>query len=107
MYRSLVVKLLLGLISYATFAALEDCSNFQGEMGCKSGTQTTNPPEWAERSFQTFLPGDPMYKPSYEGLGRIMCYSNIVYNAARTSATVEMRCRQHSSITKVEYNFNN
>jgi hypothetical protein len=28
MFRNLVVKLLLGLISYATFVALEDCSNF-------------------------------------------------------------------------------
>ncbi len=76
-------------------------------MGCKSGTQTTNPPEWAERSFQTFLPGDPYYKPEYEGLGRVMCYNNIKYNSGRTQATVEVRCRQHSSITKVEYNFNN
>ena len=46
-------------------------------MGCKSGTQTTNPPEWAERSFQTFLPGDPNYKPEFEGLGRVMCYTAI------------------------------
>jgi hypothetical protein len=27
-YKSLVVKLLLGLISYATFVKLEDCSSF-------------------------------------------------------------------------------
>lgn len=77
MYKKLVIQLLLGLISYASFAALEDCSSFQNEMGCKSGTQTTNPPEWAERSFQTFLPGDPNYKPEFEGLGRVMCYTAI------------------------------
>jgi len=36
-----------------------------------------------------------------------MCYNNIVYDPARTSATVEVRCRQHSSVNKVQYNFNN
>jgi alpha-amylase len=76
-------------------------------MGCKSGQQTNNPEDWSQRSFQTFLPGDPQYRPEYEGLGRIMCYSNIEYSANRQSATVEMRCRQHHSITKVQYDFNN
>ena len=36
-----------------------------------------------------------------------MCYNNIVYNSGRTSATVEVRCRQHTSVNKVQYNFNN
>jgi len=35
-----------------------------------------------------------------------MCYNNIVYNSGRTSATVSVRCRQHSSINKVQYNYN-
>ena len=74
-------------------------------MVCKSDNQTGVPEEWSERSFQTFLPGDPYYKDSFEGLGRIMCYSAILYFNDRKSATVEIRCRQHSSIVKVEYNF--
>jgi len=76
-------------------------------VGCTSGTATTNPPDWAERSFQTWLPGSPNYKPEYEGLGRIMCYNNIQYSTDRTSATVEARCRIHNFIQKVYYNWNN
>lgn len=36
-----------------------------------------------------------------------MCYSAILYSGDRNSATVDVRCRQHSSIQTVEYNFNN
>jgi alpha-amylase len=75
-------------------------------MGCTSGQATNPPTDWSARSFQTPLPHDPYYKPEYEGLGRVMCYNNIVYNNGLTSATVEVRCRQHSSINKVQYNFN-
>jgi alpha-amylase len=38
-------------------------------------------------------------------MGRIVCYNNITYNGDRSSAEVEARCRQHSSIAKVEYNW--
>jgi hypothetical protein len=34
-----------------------------------------------------------------------MCYPAIQYNSSRTSATVEMRCRTHSSIKQVQFNF--
>ena len=74
-------------------------------MGCTSGQATNPPSDWSARSFQTPLPHDPYYKAEYEGLGRVMCYNNIVYNSGRTSATVEVRCRQHSSVNKVQYNF--
>jgi hypothetical protein len=90
----------------AIASAQTDCSYF-GNLGCSSGSATTNPPDWAERSFQTFLPGSPNYKPEYEGLGRVMCYNNIQYSADRSSATVEARCRTHSSIKSVAYNWNN
>ena len=76
-------------------------------MGCISGSATNPPADWINRSFQTPLPHDPYYKEGYEGLGRVMCYNNIVYNSGRTQATVEVRCRQHSSVNKVQYNFNN
>ena len=35
-----------------------------------------------------------------------MCYNNITYDSSRTSATVEAVCRQHSSVYKLEYNWN-
>lgn len=68
---------------------------------------TTNPPDWAERSFQTWLPGSDLHKPEYEGLGRVMCYNNIQYSSDRNSATVEARCRSHSSVQALQYNWNN
>jgi len=40
-------------------------------------------------------------------MGRIVCYNNITYSSDRTSATVEARCRQHSSVVDVKYNWNN
>jgi len=75
-------------------------------LGCSSGAATTNPPDWANRSFQTWLPGSEHYKPEYEGLGRVMCYNHIQYAADRNTATVEARCRQHSSVTGLTYNWN-
>ena len=87
-----------------------DCSNFNGSVGCTSGTQTRYPDEWAKRSFQTFLKDGPdahLYKPGYEGLGRVMCYTDIVYSADRKSANVTAKCRKHDSIVKMEYNWNN
>ena len=105
--KLLVIQLLFGLITFTQYAAAVDCSSFQPEMGCRSGQETRNPDDWAQRSFQTPLPGDPYYKPEYESLGRVMCYSAIKYAGDRSSATVELRCRTHASIQKVQYNFNN
>lgn len=36
-----------------------------------------------------------------------MCYNNVVYSVNRSSATVTATCRQHDSINKMEYNWNN
>jgi hypothetical protein len=61
-----------------------DCSNFNGDTGCTSGTQTRYPDEWSKRSFQTFLKDGPdshMYKPEYEGLGRVMCFNKVTYSS--------------------------
>ena len=62
----------------------DDCSNFNGNVGCTDGQQTRYPDEWSKRSFQTFLKDGPdarMYKPEYEGLGRVMCFPNVVYSS--------------------------
>jgi len=79
-------------------------------LGCSGGSVTKNPTEWgAERSFQTWLSTTQTdnYKPSYEGLGRVMCYNKIGYSADRKSATVEATCRFHSSVVKKEFNWDN
>ena len=87
------------------FFSDDDCSYFY-DLQCTSGDQTTNPPDWAERSFQTYLPGSAKYKDAYEGLGKVMCYNQITYSADRSSATVEAKCRQHSSVDSLQYNWN-
>lgn len=64
----------------------DDCSNFNGHVGCTDGQQTRYPEEWSKRAFQTFLEDGVdahMYKPEYEGLGRIMCYNKVTYAADR------------------------
>lgn len=64
----------------------DDCSNFNGHVGCTSGSQTNYPADWSSRAFQTFLKDGVdahMYKPSYEGMGRVMCYTDIVYSSDR------------------------
>ena len=86
--------------------AQTDCSYYQG-LGCTSGSVTTNPADWVDRSFQTPLPGTANWKEGYQGMGRIVCYNNIIYSSDRQSASVEARCRQHSSIVDVQYNWNN
>jgi len=60
----------------AVCSIADDCSFFQG-LQCTSGSQTTNPPDWADRSFQTYLPGSAHYNEAYQGLGRVMCYNHI------------------------------
>ena len=88
----------------------DDCSNFNGNLGCTDGSQTRYPDDWSKRSFQTFIKDGPdahMYKPGYEDLARIMCYNNVEYAGDRQSAKVTATCRKHDSIQKMEYNFNN
>ena len=96
------VLTLVCLLAVASLA----CDTFDGEMGCKNGQQTNYPADWAKRSFQTPMKGDPLYYDSYESLGRIACYPDIVYSGDRSSATVEVKCRTHSSVTSLVYSYN-
>lgn len=38
-------------------------------------------------------------------MGRVVCYNSIVYTSDRSSAQVQAKCRQHSSIVNMEYNW--
>jgi len=71
----------------AACASAVDCSFFQN-LGCTDGQVTTNPADWVDRSFQTPLPGTPMWKEEYQGMGRVVCYNSIVYTSDRSSAQV-------------------
>ena len=81
------------------------CDTFNGEMACQDGQQTTYPDDWSHRSFQTPLKGQPLFKDTYESLGRIACYSDVVYSSDRTSATVDVKCRNQETITSLVYSF--
>jgi hypothetical protein len=75
---SFSTSLLVSAVAASGFLHDNDCSYFY-DLQCSSGDATTNPPEWADRSFQTYLPGSAKYKEEYEGLGRVMCYNQITY----------------------------
>jgi len=45
----------------AVAALADDCSYFY-DLGCTSGDVTTNPSDWADRSFQTYLPGSKKFQ---------------------------------------------
>jgi hypothetical protein len=78
-------------------AMASECDNFNGHVGCTSGEQTNYPDDWSKRAFQTFLKDGVdahMYKPSYEGLGKVMCFNKVVYSGDRSSAEVTATCRQ-------------
>ena len=93
----MIKKFATAVVLVTSALAQTDCSYFYN-LGCSSGSATTNPADWANRSFQTPLPGSANWKPEYEGLGRVMCYNNIQYSGDRKSATVEAKCRTHSSV---------
>lgn len=71
-----MIKTFAASLIASSALAQTDCSYFQG-LQCTNGSVTTNPADWAQRSFQTWLPGSAKYKPEYEGLGRVMCYNHI------------------------------
>ena len=111
--KSQTKAVLLGTLQLTNASFLkekdDDCSNFNGNVGCTDGEQTRYPDDWAKRSFQTFLKDGPdahMYKDEYEGLGRVMCFNQVVYAADKKSATITAKCRQHDSITELQYNWN-
>mmetsp|Transcript_22645 Transcript_22645/g.20125 ORF Transcript_22645/g.20125 Transcript_22645/m.20125 type:complete len:607 (+) Transcript_22645:62-1882(+) len=74
-------------------------------MSCQSGDQTKYPDEWAHRSFQTPLKGDEGYQKSFESLGRIACYPDLVYSSGRKSAEIEIKCRTQETVKNVVYSF--
>ena len=57
------------------------------------------------RQFQTPLEGEVNYKESYESLGKIACYSNVIYASGKQSAIVDVRCRKHDSVDKLVFDF--
>ena len=91
----------LGLLLFLAFA----CDTFNDEMACQDGQQTSYPDDWAHRSFQTPLKGDKEYEKSFESLGRIACYPDVVYSSDRKSADIDVKCRTQESVKDLVFSF--
>lgn len=68
----------------------EDCSNFNSENGCQSGSTITNPLSWANRAFQTPPRSSPEWEESFQDLNLLTGYAYTQYSAARDKASVEV-----------------
>ena len=94
-----------GKIFLVLVACALACETFNGEMACQSGDQTDNPADWKDRVFQTPIKGEDGFEKEFESLGRIACFADVTYASGRQSAEVEVSCRQHESVSGLEYSF--
>ena len=78
----LLSVLVIGIIS-------EDCSNLNGEYGCK-GDQTAYPDSWDERSFQTppRSSDDPNYRETYQDMHYLVGYAQLKYSSDKQICTI-------------------
>ncbi|EAR85737.2 alpha amylase domain protein (macronuclear) [Tetrahymena thermophila SB210] len=83
------------------------CNNYNGENGCKSGTQTDNPPDWENRRWQTPPRGNPMWKESYQDMNVLVGHSQVIYDKSLTSATVNFNTITKDPNAQVQYTFGN
>jgi alpha-amylase len=81
------------------------CDTFNGEMSCQGGEQTQYPDSWAHRSFQSPLKGDKGYLDSFESLGRIACYPDVVYSSDRSSASIDVKCRKQETVGDLVFSY--
>lgn len=76
------------LFLFFSFSLSEDCSNFNGENSCASGSTLTNPSSWADRNFQTPPRDSPLWKATYQDMNLLTGYAQVKYSASRDKATV-------------------
>ena len=82
------LKYLLFLIIIG-IASNEDCSNFNGEHGCR-GSENTYPDNWDERRFQT-PPRDDIYgnyRSTYQDMHYLMGYTQLRYSPDKQACTI-------------------
>jgi alpha-amylase len=102
MYRAL--SLLLAL-TIASAKELPGCNTYHDNQ-CSGNTITTNASMAARRWF-TPAKGAPGYLPSFQDYSHLVGYNAIVYkDAAKTSATVEVRALHKDSSVSLTYFFN-
>ena len=63
------------------------------------GNVIITPPDYVDRWFQTPAPGSPNYRASYQSYYTLQGHLQVVYNAARTAATVTVVTIQKVNVT--------
>ena len=84
--------LLLTFLFIGVFA--EDCSNLNGEYGCK-GDQREYPADWDERSFQTPPRDDTLgnYRETYQDMHYLVGYAQLLYSSDKKVCTINFITR--------------
>ena len=75
------------LIFFFVVVLSEDCSNFNGEYGCKNG-QHQYEKSWNDRVFQTPPRGDPIYRETYQDMHLLVGFAEQKYTRDKTSCTI-------------------
>jgi alpha-amylase len=70
-------------------ALCEDCSNLNGEYGCK-GDQTDYPTDWDENIFQTPPSDDTLgnYRETYQDMHYLVGYAQLLYSSDKKKCTI-------------------
>ena len=92
----LLSVLVIGIIS-------EDCSNLNGEYGCK-GDQAAYPDSWDERSFQTppRSSDDPNYRETYQDMHYLVGYAQLKYSSDKQICTITFVTRVNPELSNYQ-----
>ncbi|KAL5633527.1 hypothetical protein ACGC1H_003875 [Rhizoctonia solani] len=85
-------------------AELTPCNTWNGQDSC-NGTQTEFPASWDNRKWQTPPRGAVDWSSGFQDYRELTGYIDIVYNSARTSATVTVKANSRTGIA-LSYSFN-
>lgn len=93
------------LVSAVAPPPADNCNNFDGPDYCTSSTQSTLPDSTNARKWQTPPRNTLGWSDEFQDYRSLTGYAHVAYNAARTSATVEVRTFLREAAT-CSYSFN-
>ncbi|CAE6526129.1 unnamed protein product [Rhizoctonia solani] len=85
-------------------AELTPCNTWNGQDSC-NGTQTDYASSWDDRKWQTPARGTEAWSSGFQDYRELTGYIDIVYNSARTSATVTVKANSRTGVA-LTYSFN-
>ncbi|CAE6369313.1 unnamed protein product [Rhizoctonia solani] len=85
-------------------AELTPCNTWNGQDAC-SGSQVEYPASWDDRKWQTPNRGTAAWSSGFQDYRELTGYVDIVYNSARTSATVTVKANSRTGVA-LSYSFN-